>query len=154
MAHSIRAFIKAATQREDGAGECAAHDELDDGADLAKFIWYWGAGCLMPASSIIVTGPRGTGKSALVRGLALEGDLPVVWVTPARLASEFSSRMTVGLSRYCDMALRLQPSIRTLSIPSPLPSLAKGSSLRFAVVPSRSRNGRYGRAVSGGGGWA
>jgi AAA+ superfamily predicted ATPase len=66
-----------------------------------------------------VTGPRGTGKSALVRGLALEGDLPVVWITPARLASEFSSRMAAGLSRYCDMALRLQPSIRT-----PLPYLA------------------------------
>jgi AAA+ superfamily predicted ATPase len=67
-----------------------------------------------------VTGPRGTGKSALVRGLALEGDLPVVWITPARLASEFSSRMAAGLSRYCDMVLRLQPSIRT----PPPPDLA------------------------------
>ncbi|ELR11601.1 ATPase, AAA domain containing protein [Acanthamoeba castellanii str. Neff] len=86
--HFIRAFIEDATKRRSR-----------------------NLGRLEAANSIIVTGPRGTGKSALVRGLALEGDLPVVWITPARLASEFSSRMAAGLSRYCDVALRLQPSI-------------------------------------------
>lgn len=60
----------------------------------------------------MVIGPRGTGKSALVRGLAVESNLPVVWVTPARLVTEFASRMATGLNYYYDTALRFQPSLR------------------------------------------